>query len=44
MLAVIYATQIIKGNWTYDRVPNDYKEDVRLLIISEGREDLINAQ
>ncbi|GGB56904.1 hypothetical protein GCM10011409_38100 [Lentibacillus populi] len=41
MLALLFATQIIAGNWTYERVPDLWKEDVRTLLIAEGREDLI---
>lgn len=44
MLAMLFATQIIEGNWTFARVPSLWREDVRALLIAEGREDLINAQ
>ncbi|MEK5106512.1 hypothetical protein MHI57_07050 [Cytobacillus sp. FSL K6-0129] len=41
MLAILFTTQIIQGNWTYERVPLLWKEDVKVLLVSEGREDLI---
>nr|WP_258469532.1 hypothetical protein [Priestia megaterium] len=43
MLAMLFASEIIEGNWTYARVPSIWKEDVRVLLNAEGREDLINA-
>lgn len=42
MLAILYATKIIEGLWTYAKVPNTWKNDVREILIAEGREDLIN--
>lgn len=44
MLAILFAAQIIKGNWTFERVPDLWREDVRALLIGEGRGDLINAK
>ena len=44
MLAMLFATEIIEGNWTFKRVPDIWKEEVRALLKAEGREDLINAE
>ncbi|MGM8213159.1 CD1375 family protein [Virgibacillus sp. W0430] len=44
MLAMLFATYIIRGKWAYADVPDLLKEDVKQLLIAEGREDLINAQ
>lgn len=40
ILSILFATQIIKGNWTFERVPDLWREDVRAILIAEGREDL----
>jgi len=44
MLALLYATYIIRGLWKFEDVPSMLKEDVRKILIAEGREDLINAE
>lgn len=44
MLALLYATYIIRGLWKYEDVPSLIKEDVARILIAEGREDLINAE
>ena len=41
MLALLYATYIIRGLWKFEDVPSMLKEDVRQILIAEGREDLI---
>lgn len=41
MLALLYATYIIRGLWKFEDVPSMLKEDVRKILIAEGREDLI---
>ncbi|WP_286164861.1 MULTISPECIES: hypothetical protein [Clostridia] len=41
MLAMLFATYIIRGLWEYQRVPNVLKEDVDAILVAEGREDLI---
>ena len=41
MLALLFATYIIRGKWTYADVPEQLKEDVKKILIAEGREDLI---
>ncbi|WBX80114.1 hypothetical protein PD280_21345 [Virgibacillus salarius] len=43
MLAMLFATYIIEGKWEYNRVPTILKPDVNVILIAEGREDLINA-
>lgn len=40
-MALLYATYIMRGLWTYDKVANTWKEDVKQILIAEGREDLI---
>lgn len=44
MLALLYATYIIRGLWKFKDVPEMLKEEVRKILIAEGREDLINAE
>ena len=44
MLAMLFATYIIRGKWKYVDVPEILKEDVKKILIAEGREDLINAE
>ncbi|GGB41813.1 hypothetical protein GCM10011409_19200 [Lentibacillus populi] len=41
MLAMLFATYIIRGKWDYNRVPDMFKADVDAILIAEGREDLI---
>lgn len=41
MLALLYATKIIEGLWTYAKVPNTWRKDVKDILVAEGREDLI---
>jgi len=43
MISTLFASQIIKGNWPYDRVPDEYRKDVDNILKAEGRDDLINA-
>lgn len=44
MVALLYATKIIEGKWKFKDVGSIWKEEVRQILISEGREDLINAE
>ena len=44
MLAMLFATYIIRGKWAYKDVPDMIKADVDKILIAEGREDLINAE
>lgn len=44
MLALLYATYIIRGLWKFNDVPEMLKDDVAKILIAEGREDLINAE
>lgn len=44
MLAMLFATYIIRGKWKFADVPEILREDVKKIIIAEGREDLINAE
>ncbi|WP_419892807.1 hypothetical protein [Oceanobacillus kimchii] len=41
MLAMLFATHVISGTWSYERVPLLWKRDVDAILIAEGREDLI---
>lgn len=41
MLAMLFATYVIRGKWDYERVPAQLKADVDAILIAEGREDLI---
>lgn len=41
MLAMLFATYIIRGKWEYEDVPVELKLDVDKILIAEGREDLI---
>lgn len=41
VIALLFATNIIEGLWTFDNVGHLWKEDVRKILIAEGREDLI---
>lgn len=43
MLAMLFATYIIRGLWKFEDVPSMLKEDVRKILIAEGREDLITG-
>lgn len=38
MLALLYATYIIRGKWKFEDVPNMLKEDVKKILIAEGYE------
>ncbi|MGM8213932.1 CD1375 family protein [Virgibacillus sp. W0430] len=44
MLAMLFATYIIRGKWAYADVPDTLKEDVDKILIADDREDLINAE
>ena len=44
MVALLFATKIIEGFWEFKNVPGTWREDVRAILIAEGREDLINAE
>ena len=44
MLAMLFATYIIRGKWKFEDVPEILKEDVKKILKAEGREDLINAE
>lgn len=37
MLAMLFATYIIAGDWQYKDVPTILKEDVRKILIAEGK-------
>lgn len=41
MLAMLFATYIIRGLWNYEDVPEMLIDDVDKILIAEGREDLI---
>ncbi|MFC4387528.1 CD1375 family protein [Gracilibacillus marinus] len=41
MLAMLFATYVIRGKWSYENVPTELKSDVDAILIAEGREDLI---
>lgn len=43
MLAMLFATYIMRGKWAYKEVPEMLQDDVKKLLIAEGREDLIGA-
>lgn len=43
-MALLFATKIIEGLWEFKNVPGTWREDVRAILIAEGREDLINAE
>lgn len=40
-MALLYATYIMRGLWTYDKVASFWKEEVKQILIAEGREDLV---
>jgi len=44
VVALLFATKIIEGLWEFKNVPGTWREDVRAILIAEGREDLINAE
>ena len=41
MLAMLWATAIISGRKTFSQVPLLLKEDVKVVLIENGKEDLI---
>lgn len=41
MLAMLWATAIISGRKTFSQVPQLLKEDVKVVLIENGKEDLI---
>ncbi|WP_337970315.1 hypothetical protein [Virgibacillus salexigens] len=41
MLALLYATYVIRGLWLYKDVPMMIRSEVDKILIAEGREDLI---
>lgn len=41
MLALLFATYVIRGKWAYEDVPVQLRNDVDKILIAEGREDLI---
>lgn len=43
MVADIYAEHIKKGKRTIDDVPSLWKEEVREILLEEGRGDLVNG-
>lgn len=43
MVALLYATKIIEGKWDFKNVGHIWVDEVRSILIAEGREDLINA-
>ena len=44
MIAVVYATLIIKGKKTYAQVPDNLKEQVKQILIDCGYENLVTEQ
>lgn len=44
MLAMLFATYIIRGKWSYVDVPAVLKDEVNKILIAEGKEDLIDAE
>ena len=44
MLAMLFATYVIRGKWSYADVPDLLKSEVDKILIAEGREDLTNAE
>lgn len=44
MLALLFATYVIRGKWDYDRVPVQLRDEVDAILKAEGRDDLINAK
>lgn len=43
MLAMLFATYIMRGKWSYKDVPEIIKSDVSKILVAEGREDLITT-
>lgn len=43
MLAMLFATYVIRGKWAYKDVPDMLKLEVDKILQAEGREDLIGA-
>lgn len=43
MLALLYATYIIRGLWKFNDVPEMLKDDVAKILIAEGRGDLVTS-
>lgn len=41
MLAMLFATYVIRQKWAYEDVPDVLKNDVNKILQAEGREDLI---
>lgn len=41
---MLFATYVIRGKWNFVDVPKILQEDVKKILIAEGREDLINAE
>ena len=44
MVALLFATKIIEGLWEFKDVPATWREEVRAILIAEGREDLISTK
>lgn len=41
MLAMLFATYIIRGKWLYKDVPQMFRNEVDKILIAEGHEELI---
>lgn len=41
MVALLYATKIIEGKWEFRNVGSLWKNEVKEILLAEGREDLI---
>lgn len=41
MVALLFATNIIEGKWSFSKVPWLWEEDVKKILIAEGYKDLI---
>lgn len=42
MLAMLFATYIIKGKWAFKDAPDQLKPDIEKILVAEGREDLMD--
>lgn len=41
MIALLFATYIMRGKWPYEDVPDVLRNDIDKILIAEGREDII---
>jgi len=42
MVALLYADYVIQRKWEYKKVPKLWRDEVKAILIAEGREDLID--